>query len=319
MVTSHGDSMTSKFPVLGWSLVIGTCTWPTTEFTVTGSNSFPTIYPRAVCSTSEDNKCCPVGGTVSTPLTSCPRGYATIGQSACCPEGWSIYTTALGTETPCYHPLETTVSSQPTTPPPNNGPWTIRNTLFATKYDLNPRHQTTLLSLATPTATSTSQASPETPPPSHNISKGAVAGIAIGSAVGSVLLLIIALYLIRRRNRTPRPFHSNTSLIDSMIRPPAKDVHELGSTEAQPAAMALSIPPHPPPPRPPTSASESRTIGDGTMQSVPVMYDPYISPVGNTRAFTPTIRTLEPQELEGNTFINEYHPAFRNEAGSRQQ
>ncbi|KAK2805349.1 hypothetical protein FQN50_006250 [Emmonsiellopsis sp. PD_5] len=239
--------------------------------------------------------------------------------------GWSIYTKALGTETPCYHPFET-ASSQSTTPPPNNNPWTIPDTLFATKYALDLPHQTTLLSLTTPTATSTSQPSPDSPPPSHNISKGAVAGIAIGSAIGSVLLLIMALYLIRTRNCTPRPFHTNKSLIDSMIRPPAKEVHELGSTEAQPAAMALSIPPHPPPlppppppPPPPTSASESRTIGGGTIHSVPVMYDPYIAPGSTTRACTPTIRTLEPQELEGNTFINEYHPAFRNEAGSRQQ
>ncbi|OAX85308.1 hypothetical protein ACJ72_00303 [Emergomyces africanus] len=273
----------------GPGIVIGPCTWPTEETTVTDSNRRATVYLQIVCRT-----CCPFEATTGTPLSACPPGYMISAANACCPHGWSIFSTLLGTQTPCYSHFLTAVPPTATSGA-DTGTTTIRTAIFAKKYDLAPL-QTTPPSTS-PTSWGSLEPSERALSNPERLNDREIAGVIIGSSLGGLLLLLgIAILLLRRRKA--QNSISNTT-VDDLIRQPAKGTHELAPTDNQYPTMQ---------PR-----DQSRRMG--TTLGIPLSTANSNShiPRAYLTEMAPTIRTVEPQELPGNTFINEYHPAYRND------
>ncbi|PGH34513.1 hypothetical protein GX50_02696 [[Emmonsia] crescens] len=280
----------------GPGVVIGACTWPTEDTTVTDSNHRTTVYPQIVCRDNKERTCCAYEETPGAPLSACPQGYMTTGENACCPHGWSIFSTLLGTQTPCYSQFLTAVPPAATASA-DTGTTTIYTALFAKKYDLVPSK--TARPPISPTSSASLEPTERALSNSRRLNDREIAGVVVGSVFGAVLLVGIAIILLRRwkrRNSTPK------ITVDDLIRQPTKGIHELALTDNQYPAMQ---------PR-----DKSRMMG--TTQSIPpntANHNPHLSMAYSTE-MTPTIRVVEPQELPGNTFINEYHPAYRNDPGS---
>ncbi|KAL2371772.1 hypothetical protein, variant 2 [Blastomyces gilchristii SLH14081] len=283
---------------LGPGIVIGSCTWPTEDTTVTDSNNHITVYSRIVCRDNEEHTCCPVEGKPGAPLSACPQGYVVAEENACCPTGWSVFTTLLGTQTPCYSQFSTVVPPVATASV-DTDTTTIRTALFAKKYDLVPSQT------ARPSASPTSSAPLESPSkPSEQalsnprrLNEREIVGIVIGSACGALLILGVTLLLLRRWKRRQNSIPKIT--VDDLIRQPTKGTHELAPTDNQY----------------PTKQAQGDSWTTRATQSIhtgPANSNPHISMAYSTE-MAPTIRAVEPQELPGNTFINEYHPAYRND------
>ncbi|KAG5294954.1 hypothetical protein I7I48_11674 [Histoplasma ohiense] len=275
---------------LGPGVAIGSCTWPTEDVTVTDSNHHTTVYPQILCRDNTE-RCCPLEGTPDTPLSACPQGYVIAGENTCCPRGWSVFSTLLGTQTPCYSKFSTAVPPAATASA-DTSTTTIRTALFAKKYDIVPS-QTVQPSASLPTTSpASSDSSEQILSKSRRLSDREIAGVVTGSVLGIILFLGIAVVLLRRWKRSK-------VTVDDLIRQPTKGTHELAPTDNQYPAKQ----PH------------DESWMTGTTQSVPI--NPANSnhhiPMAYLTNITPTIRTVEPQELPGNTFINEYHPAYRND------
>ncbi|PGG96448.1 hypothetical protein GX51_07817 [Blastomyces parvus] len=228
---------------LGPGIEIGSCIWPTEDTTFTDSNHHTTVYSQIVCKDNKEHTCCPVEGKPDSPLSACPQGYAVAEENACCPRGWSVFSTLLGPQTPCYSQFSTGVPPVATASA-GTDTTIIRTALFAKKYDL------------VPSQTARPSASPTSSAPS-------------------------------------KPSEQEFSA------PPLLSTHELAPTDNQyPAKQPQDV-----------------SWTTGTTQSIPTgppNSNPHISMAYSTE-MTPTIRAVEPQELPGNTFINEYHPAYRND------
>ncbi|OJD13427.1 hypothetical protein AJ78_06117 [Emergomyces pasteurianus Ep9510] len=280
----------------GPGVVIGPCTWPTEDTTVTDSNHRATVYPQIVCRETKEHTCCPFEATVGTPLSACPPGYMISVANACCPHGWSIFSALLGTQTPCYSQFSTVEPPTATAgADADAGITTIRTALFAKKYDLIPL-QTTRPSTS-PTSWGLVEPSKRAPSKSRGLNDREIAGVIVGSVLGAMLLFVgITILLLRRlkvRNSTPK------ITVGDLIRQPTKGTHELAPTDNQYPGMQ---------PR-----DQSRTTE--TTQDIPLNTADSIShlPIAYSTDMAPTIRAVEPQELPGNKFINEYHPAYRND------
>ncbi|KLJ07473.1 hypothetical protein EMPG_17051 [Blastomyces silverae] len=292
---------------IGPGIVIGSCTWPTEDTTVTDSNHRITVYSQIVCKDNKEHTCCPVEKKPGAPLSACPQGYVVAEENACCPDGWSVFSTLLGTQTPCYSQFSTVVPPVATASA-DADTTTIRTALFAKKYDLVPSQT------GRPSASPTSSAPLEPPlePPlkpslkpseqplsnPRRLSEREIVGVVIGSVCGALLILGAALVLLRRWKRRQNSIPKIT--VDDLIRQPTKGTHELAPTDNQY----------------PAKQPQGESWTTGTTQSIPTgpanSNNPHISMAYSTE-MTPTIRAVEPQELPGNTFINEYHPAYRND------
>ncbi|EEH20964.1 hypothetical protein PABG_03195 [Paracoccidioides brasiliensis Pb03] len=287
----------------GPEMTIGSCTWPTDQTTVTDSNHRTTVYAQLVCGDSGNRDCCFFGGTSTTPLRTCPEGYTTTGETACCPLGWSIFSTLLGTQIPCYSQVSTATPLS-TTPSGEVSVVTIHTALFATKYDLFASETTkpsaspaSLVGTTSSTSSAVFKPLEKSPASSRRLTDRAIAGVVIGSVFGAVLLLGIVLILLRQwKSRNSDP----AITVDDLIRQPAIGVHELGTTDHQHPYM-----------QPRDDAWMTRTTSTIPLNDIGF----YLSTTHSTE-IAPTIRAIEPQELPGNMFINEYHPAYRNDPES---
>ncbi|KEF57800.1 uncharacterized protein A1O9_05720 [Exophiala aquamarina CBS 119918] len=83
----------------GRPLMTGSCNVP--YFAVaTGAPGMATQYPIIGCSDGRHD-CCPFDPSTDAVLTRCPQDHFTTA-GGCCPIGFQIYYTAIGSQTPCY-------------------------------------------------------------------------------------------------------------------------------------------------------------------------------------------------------------------------
>ena len=148
----------------------------------TDSMGMVTEFAQIGCS-EENEGCCPgFPSDENALLTKCPADYFTTAD-ACCPYGWQVYFSSIGSQTPCYTmPSETFV---PAMTPTISGITVITEHVFSRKYELT------------------------TPKPA-GLSRGAKAGLAIGICIAFLALLVFAIFLIRRRRARRQPVPSLT-------------------------------------------------------------------------------------------------------------
>ncbi|PGH16019.1 hypothetical protein AJ79_01999 [Helicocarpus griseus UAMH5409] len=336
MMIRRTDDLVLRQLGSGPEIIADPCRWPTEQFTVADSSHHTMVYLQISCKNSKGPNCCPVDSDTGTPHSSCPLGYTSIADNACCPQGFSVYTALLGTQTPCY-----SQHAAPTSPPDaiaDSELTAINNAVFAPKYSLLPL-ATTRPSTASTSSTSLIPSSIVTSPPQTSpslstfatslassrpmepskpseiappnplsfhkkgLDKKELAGVVIGSVFGAALLFGLALlFLLRWKRRRDMA----TLTVDDLIRQPTK---EASTNELVPSTKSQEVPIFMQP------RDESWTTG--TIRSVPFTHSnsQYLDTNSSTEV-VPTIRSIEPQELPGNTFINEYHPAYRNDPGS---
>ncbi|OJD20955.1 hypothetical protein ACJ73_07707 [Blastomyces percursus] len=283
---------------LGPGIVIGSCTWPTEDTTVTDLHNHITAYSQVICKDNIEHTCCPVEGKPDAPLSACPQGYLIAEENACCPPGWSVFSTLLGTQTPCYSQFSTVVPPIATSSA-DTDTITIRTALFAKKYALVPSQTTRPSASRSSTVPSEAPSKPSERALSNprRLSEREIVGVVIGSVSGALLILGAALLLLRKWKRRQNSIPKIT--VDDLIRQPARGTHELAPTDNQyPAKQAQG------------DLWMTRTTQ--SIHTGPVSNNSHISMAYSTE-MTPTIRAVGPQELPGNTFINEYHPAYRND------
>ncbi|MCJ1230318.1 hypothetical protein MMC12_006991 [Toensbergia leucococca] len=301
----------------GGMLFQGVCT--TAQFaSVTLPGGSILQYPWLGCS-NEQPGCCPFPLNEEGPLSICPMDYFTT-SGACCPSGWLIYTSALAGQTPCYTMTPSAVLTAPslassdtasitmTLTQRDNGPQStaITSQLFTLKYTLTPR--------------------------SHSLSTGAKIGIAVGAAVAGVLLITLITTLILRRRR------SQKLLLLQNIKNNTNNLQDFPQNNNNPSLFTTSTPPH-------TytgeiSPAQARTPSHHTRHSIVEMASPLDLPLRRSDSrsdsrshwlppqLSPTaLRPIQipsssiseppsrpindpPNELPGDTFINEHHPAY---------
>ena len=266
----------------GASLLTGSCTAPriaSYSMPSNGSLQFPWIG----CS-NQDPDCCPFDPASAGPLSVCPQDYSTI-SGACCPSGWSVYTSTIAGQTPCYTTpsmlLVAPISSIPSGSPT---PSIVNAQIFTLQYVL-------------------------APPSGSSLSNGAKAGIIVGSIIGAVLLAAAAVLFVRYRRREAQ------AIRDATMPRLAYDPHDYASQKGQspmtphsifsrartvssPQTIAgTSIPELPSPP--PISATSPNVPNWPVPQAMSSVVVPVTHPMPQ-----PVM------ELPGSTFINEHHPAF---------
>ncbi|KAL2040830.1 hypothetical protein N7G274_006288 [Stereocaulon virgatum] len=246
-------------------------------------------YPWLGC--SEVNLgCCPFNPNSGGPLSVCPADYVTT-SGACCPSGWSKYTSAFAGSTPCVTSALVPFVTISSTRSPAISVTVITNELFTFRYPL----------ATTPT----------------KLSPGAIAGIAIGSISGLALILAAAALLLRqhrfkahakRRAATISQSETNTkglseldptsphdnkgghSELPSPRGDDKKGVSELSSPHNDKKAMMSELPsPHSP--ILPERAFHTPTSPSGRINEVFEM------------------AAAAPAEMEGDVFLDENHPA----------
>ncbi|CAD6590870.1 MAG: hypothetical protein ASARMPRED_005088 [Alectoria sarmentosa] len=216
-----GPSVDTTGPVAtftGKPLMTGTCTIP--QFATTTLNAGEILeYPWMGCS-EEDPDCCPFNINVGGRLSVCPHDYITT-NNACCPSGWSIYTSALAGETPCYTTSSLAVQYPNVTMTASGASVSTINTeVFTLRYALKQQQQSAL-------------------------SLGAKIGIAVGAAGGAALALLALAIFIRKRRAQKRAEREEAN----MPKPESGNMYERGYNGSQ---IALSELPSPQTIRPPT-------------------------------------------------------------------
>ncbi|MCJ1460375.1 hypothetical protein MMC28_010755 [Mycoblastus sanguinarius] len=227
----------------GEALLEGSCTTP--QFASVTMNAGGVLeYPWLGCSNHEPS-CCPFNPNVGGKLSVCPQDYFTT-SGACCPSGWSIYSSTLAGQTPCY-----TVPPLPLVPPTlTSGASTasvsvIDTQLFSLKYALEPKT-------------------------SSSLGTGAIAGIAVGGAAGIALVATALLFLFRkRRARAQAAAESESTMVgtESSFGGPLKRgpiSHDPNSSHG--AVSELPSPTHSPNPE------------QGTWGSLPTPTSPKVPP-----------------------------------------
>ncbi|KAK5087042.1 hypothetical protein LTR05_004213 [Lithohypha guttulata] len=156
----------------GNALLTGSCTVPVFA-QVTETSGAVLQFPQVGCALNRGN-CCPYDPSEFAGLTKCPSDYTTTA-GACCPNGYSIYSTAIGAETPCYSKPSQTYLPASTT---SDGQTTlITDTLFSRRYTL-------------------------IKPAGEQFPKGAIAGIVIGVLVALATPPLIVLFIRRMKTKS---------------------------------------------------------------------------------------------------------------------
>ncbi|KAF6237713.1 hypothetical protein HO173_003914 [Letharia columbiana] len=218
-----GPSVATTGPVAtftGKPLLTGTCTIP--QIATTTLNAGEILeYPWMGCS-EEAPECCPFNINVGGKLSICPQDYFTT-SNACCPTGWSVYTSALAGETPCYTTSSPAVQSPNATLSASGASVSMINTeVFTLRYALRQRQQSAL-------------------------SVGAKVGIAVGAACGGALALIALAIFIRKRRAQKRAQREEAN----MPKPESGNMYQGGFNGSQPAVSELPSPHTIRPPTPP--------------------------------------------------------------------
>ena len=271
-------------------LLSGTCTNPSIA-TYTMPNNGLLQLPWVGCS-NQRSSCCPYDISSAGSLSVCPSDYITTA-SACCPSGWSVYSSTIAGHIPCYTTpaLPLVAPSVPAAAAGAPSPSIISNQLFTLRY---------------PLAQSSSA-----------LSSGAIAGIAVGAIAGAALLALAMFFLVRRRRS-----HA------SAIR--AATVRSRHARELEPEEFSPTTPKTPGSGGGAPSASASGA-GDGVSRSAttrtagadPVSAHP--SELPSPPSASPTNRsqwgggggaTTPATELPGSTFLHEHHPALAGASGT---
>ena len=256
----------------GKSLLTGSCTIPHIA-SYSMSNGGPFEYPWIGCS-NKDPGCCPFDPASAGPVSICPQDYSTV-SGACCPSGWSVYTSTIASQTPCYTapslPLVAPTSSVPSNSPT---PSIVSAQLFSLRYTLAQ--------------------------PSNALSNGARTGVIVGSIFGALLLAAAIFLFIRYRRRRAQ------AIRDATMPRSAYDPQTYASQKSLPMS------PHSAFSRGGTISSTRTGIGT-TISELPS--PPPISPSvsvwpGGTLPSTTSTPPPPAMELPGSTFIHEHHPAF---------
>lgn len=218
-----GLSVATTGPVAtftGKPLLTGTCTIP--QVVTTTLNAGETLeYPWIGCS-GEDPDCCPFDIKVGGRLSICPHDYFTT-SNACCPTGWSVYTSALAGETPCYTTSSVAVQFPNLTMTAFAASMTTIDTeVFTLRYAL-------------------------AQPPKSSLSLGAKIGIAVGAAGGGALALLALVVFIRKRRAQKRAQRDEAN----MPKPESGNMYERAFSGSQAALSELPSPQTIRPPTPP--------------------------------------------------------------------
>lgn len=150
-------------------LLTGNCTIPYIATVSTLQNSILNI-PWIGCS-NQHLDCCPWHMDSQVPLTACPQDYATT-SGTCCPTSWSVYSSAIAGQTPCF----TTTSAMlvlPSLSPANSE--ISSNRVFTSGFILES--------------------------PSTGLSKKAKIGISSGIGFGVLLVLAIVAFTKYRQHK----------------------------------------------------------------------------------------------------------------------
>lgn len=218
-----GPSVATTGPVAtftGNPLMTGTCTVPQVAMTTLSAGEI-LEYPWLGCS-EEDPGCCPFNINVGGRLSVCPRDYFTTG-NACCPSGWSVYTSALAGETPCYVTTSSAVQYPNATLAASGASVSMISTeVFTLRYALTPQEQSAL-------------------------SLGAKVGIAVGAAGGGALALLALAVFIRKRRAQKRAAREEAN----MPKPESGNMYQRGYSGSQAAVSELPSPQMIRPPTPP--------------------------------------------------------------------
>ena len=204
----------------GAALMTGTCTHP---YIATTSISQGGIlnYPWTGCS-DEHPDCCPWQLDSQGPLTGCPADYVTT-SGACCPFGWSVYSSTLAGQTPCVAAASVALVPPASTQTSNQ---IISNQVFSLRYILAA--------------------------PSTGLSMSAQIGIGIGVGLGGLLFIALTAYLLwKRRNvehlkqatiyrsqhemmrdQPAKSLHSSTPYSPTLARQDSDALRELHSPDA---------------------------------------------------------------------------------------
>ena len=144
--------------------------------------------------------------------------YADISSS-----GWSVYTSALAGETPCYITSSLAVQYPNATSSASAAPVSmISNEVFTLRYTLTPQRQSA-------------------------ISLGAKVGIAVGAAGGGALALLALAIFIRKRRAQKRAEREEAN----MPKPESANMYQRGFIGSQGAVSELPSPQTIRPPTPP--------------------------------------------------------------------
>ena len=137
--------------------------------------------------------------------------------SAECPSsGWSVYTSALAGETPCYKASNLALQTPNVTLAAGASATLINNEVFTLRYALQPPQQHSALSV------------------------GAKIGIAVGSAAGGILAFLALAIFIRKRRAQKRAERDEAN----MPKPEAASMYQRGLTGSQTGGLSELPSPH---------------------------------------------------------------------------
>ena len=334
-VTTESGGPVASFT--GGPLLKGTCTNPQLA-AYTANNGQVLEYPWVGCSGNAPG-CCPFNIMEVGLLSVCPSDYFTT-SSACCPSwvyfsqplhllpftnalksmltsflrGWSVYTSTLGGQTPCYTnpPSISFLALAPTIT--TNGPLAsaIATQLFTLRY---------VLAL-----------------PKRGLSPGVIAGIAVGAVAAFALFLTLLSLIVRARRRDMAQKSSNRQIpLDTLSPGSAADDQKAftlaGGTHVNTYPRGVSELPSPISPRSPLSPRSPRSpkgpgksprlhsgIGLGLLSPLSGGFPEATSPSENASPVDGRAELeSQPTELPGSTFLHEHHPAYEeHEHGSEQ-
>ena len=241
--------------------------------------------PWVGCS-PQHSSCCPYDVASAGPLTICPSDYTTTA-SACCPSGWSVYTSTIAGHLPCYTTpaLPLVAPSVPAAAAGAPAPSVINNQLFTLRYPLTQ--------------------------PSSALSSGAIAGVAVGSIAGVALFASAILFLMRRRRSRAAAIRAAT-------------VRSQHDREMEPEEFSPTTPKTPgsggAPSTPGGGDGMSRSATTRTGVADPVSAHPSELPspptVSPTRSNWFGGVTSPATELPGSTYLHQHHPAMAGASGT---
>ncbi|KAE8446612.1 hypothetical protein EG329_011805 [Mollisiaceae sp. DMI_Dod_QoI] len=214
--TTAAASAGSSTSALASDILTAGCGSPT--FTSIIASATTTSFPLIGCATNNPS-CCPYNINVGGVLNACPGGYSTISNTACCPSGWSLYSSSLGNNVPCV-----TTPVFDLTAPNSTATGTtvvvIVNRIFALQYQLS-------------TATTSAAVA------SSDLSTGAKAGIGAGVGVAALAVIMGVVFFLVKYHKRTRPTQASAPP-GNMQYAAAAGASELHSTPSSNTVAPLS-------------------------------------------------------------------------------
>ncbi|KAL2215825.1 hypothetical protein M432DRAFT_593247 [Thermoascus aurantiacus ATCC 26904] len=189
-------SITAFSPV---RILTGTCTSPRITYATDLAGQLMQ-FAWMGCS-HEQPDCCPFGVCEERTLTACPVNYTTT-SGACCPSGFSVYTTAFAQGTPCYSSLSVglALATSTSTPSHKAAAVLVTNLVFTRKFDL------------------ASENGNEKERGNGGLSHGVYTGIVVGSVTGAFSLGILSVcFCLRRRKKKKKKREKMKALEQEML------------------------------------------------------------------------------------------------------